>query len=410
MTSIPRDLLVDIPGVGNQVKINAAYEAGGERADREDGQEPAVGRRARLQDQPRHHDRLRRLPQGRSTTSAASTPTSTATTSTTSGGPGGYAVIDIDPGYQKLCGTDALDYVRYRHGDNDLVRGARQQDFLRQVRTQKGIRKLLDSDPGNLRARADLRPVLRLRQGPAQQAGPVPVRQDRDLHGQNPVREVRFRVVDAPDHINLDGVGVDARARPSTSSSTRRRRRRRASRPSRRRPTSQASKQRAKRKKNKPSSIPGLEEARDRGREPGDPRVAQDRLPVLLPDAADQQRLLPGDRAADLHDPRREAREARRVPARRSPRASSASTTASRARPGASRRSSTTRTRPIVRNGRKLMVYRDGKRVRLVAWRTPQGGLLGVQHAHAVAQRAADDRHRRVAEAARRLIRLPRRS
>ena len=31
MTSIPRDLLVDIPGVGNQVKINAAYENFGER-------------------------------------------------------------------------------------------------------------------------------------------------------------------------------------------------------------------------------------------------------------------------------------------------------------------------------------------------------------------------------------------
>ena len=56
------------------------------------------------------------------------------------GGPGGYAVIDIDPGYQKLCGKDALAYVRYRHTDNDLVRAARQQDFLRQVRNAKGRR------------------------------------------------------------------------------------------------------------------------------------------------------------------------------------------------------------------------------------------------------------------------------
>ena len=31
MVSIPRDLLVDIPGVGNQVKINSAYEIFGER-------------------------------------------------------------------------------------------------------------------------------------------------------------------------------------------------------------------------------------------------------------------------------------------------------------------------------------------------------------------------------------------
>src|SRR5689334_19813083 len=28
-----------------------------------------------------------------------------------------YASIDIPAGYQRLCGSDALDYVRYRHGD-----------------------------------------------------------------------------------------------------------------------------------------------------------------------------------------------------------------------------------------------------------------------------------------------------
>lgn len=60
------------------------------------------------------------------------------------GGPGGYATIDIKPGYQKLCGSDALDYVRYRHSDNDLVRGARQQDFVRQMLRQPGVRKRLN--------------------------------------------------------------------------------------------------------------------------------------------------------------------------------------------------------------------------------------------------------------------------
>ena len=39
-----------------------------------------------------------------------------------------YAVINVQPGYQKMCGTKALDYVRYRHTDNDIVRAARQQD------------------------------------------------------------------------------------------------------------------------------------------------------------------------------------------------------------------------------------------------------------------------------------------
>jgi LCP family protein required for cell wall assembly len=58
-------------------------------------------------------------------------------------GPGGYAAIDIQPGYQKLVGQDALDYVRYRHTDNDIVRAARQQDFLRQARNSAGFKRLL---------------------------------------------------------------------------------------------------------------------------------------------------------------------------------------------------------------------------------------------------------------------------
>ena len=56
-----------------------------------------------------------------------------------------YATIDIDPGYQKLDGQDSLDYVRYRHTDNDLVRAARQHDFLRQAKNAAGVRKLLAS-------------------------------------------------------------------------------------------------------------------------------------------------------------------------------------------------------------------------------------------------------------------------
>ena len=49
-----------------------------------------------------------------------------------------YSKIDIQAGYQRLCGQDALAYVRYRHEDNDIVRATRQQDFLRQVKAQVG--------------------------------------------------------------------------------------------------------------------------------------------------------------------------------------------------------------------------------------------------------------------------------
>jgi hypothetical protein len=47
-----------------------------------------------------------------------------------------YTSINLQPGYQKLCYENALDYVRYRHTDSDLVRVARQQDFIRDLREQ----------------------------------------------------------------------------------------------------------------------------------------------------------------------------------------------------------------------------------------------------------------------------------
>ncbi len=47
-----------------------------------------------------------------------------------------YAEINVQPGYQLMCGKKALDYVRYRHTDTDIVRSARQQDFLAFVRQQ----------------------------------------------------------------------------------------------------------------------------------------------------------------------------------------------------------------------------------------------------------------------------------
>ncbi len=54
----------------------------------------------------------------------------------------GFAAIDIKAGYQRLVGSDALAYVRYRHADSDLFRSARQQDFLRMAANQKAVREL----------------------------------------------------------------------------------------------------------------------------------------------------------------------------------------------------------------------------------------------------------------------------
>jgi LCP family protein required for cell wall assembly len=47
-----------------------------------------------------------------------------------------YAEINVRAGYHQLCGTRALEYVRFRHLDNDIVRAARQQDFLRAAKDQ----------------------------------------------------------------------------------------------------------------------------------------------------------------------------------------------------------------------------------------------------------------------------------
>ena len=56
-----------------------------------------------------------------------------------------FTYINIDPGYQRLCARKALQYVRFRHFDTDLVRSARQQDFLRQMKQQLTYTKLIEN-------------------------------------------------------------------------------------------------------------------------------------------------------------------------------------------------------------------------------------------------------------------------
>lgn len=63
-----------------------------------------------------------------------------------------YSSINIQPGYQRLCGDNqsssgALAFVRFRHTDSDIVRNARQQDFIRWAKDQYG--------PGSLIANRD---------------------------------------------------------------------------------------------------------------------------------------------------------------------------------------------------------------------------------------------------------------
>ena len=51
------------------------------------------------------------------------------------------------PGYQKLDGQDALNFVRFRHTDYDLYRNARQQLFLEALKDRLATSLSLFRDP-----------------------------------------------------------------------------------------------------------------------------------------------------------------------------------------------------------------------------------------------------------------------
>jgi LCP family protein required for cell wall assembly len=141
--SIPRDLKAEIPGHGSD-KINAAFEQGGERLTVRTIKklfEDATG-----EDFPINNVISVEFGSFRRAVDYVGgvyVDIDRDYFNDNSGGGERYATIDVDPGYQKLKGRDALDYVRYRHTDNDFIRAARQQDFLRQARNQAGVRKLV---------------------------------------------------------------------------------------------------------------------------------------------------------------------------------------------------------------------------------------------------------------------------
>ena len=137
LMSIPRDLKVEIPGVGTE-KFNAAYTYGGPKLTLQVVKE--------LTGLPINHvvnvdflgfvqavyaigcvyvDIDRRYYHSNAESSEE------------------YAEINVQPGYQLMCGKKALQYVRYRHTDTDLVRAARQQDFLSAARQRVPVEDLV---------------------------------------------------------------------------------------------------------------------------------------------------------------------------------------------------------------------------------------------------------------------------
>ena len=142
--SIPRDLKVEIPGYGTN-KFNAAYTYGGPKLTLQLVKEltglpinhvvnvdflgfvravDAIGCVYTDVDRRYYHSNVGVPPSEQ------------------------YSEINIQPGYQLLCGKKALEYVRYRHTDTDLVRSARQQDFISAARQQVSLQDLVFDQSG----------------------------------------------------------------------------------------------------------------------------------------------------------------------------------------------------------------------------------------------------------------------
>jgi polyisoprenyl-teichoic acid--peptidoglycan teichoic acid transferase len=84
-----------------------------------------------------------------------------------------FTPIDLQAGYQRLCGAQALAFARYRHEDTDIVRSARQQEFLRAFKAQNPVGKLIaqreqlieifgENTRSDLSSKDEVRDLLRL--------------------------------------------------------------------------------------------------------------------------------------------------------------------------------------------------------------------------------------------------------
>jgi LCP family protein required for cell wall assembly len=135
LLSLPRDLKVEIPGVGTD-KLNAAYSVGGPKLTLQ-----TVKQLTGID--PNHLVNVDFTGFARAVNAIGCVfvdvdrryyiPPNT-----------GTAEINLQPGYQALCGFDALSFARYRHTDNDIVRAARQQAFLREARAKVPPSRLIE--------------------------------------------------------------------------------------------------------------------------------------------------------------------------------------------------------------------------------------------------------------------------
>jgi polyisoprenyl-teichoic acid--peptidoglycan teichoic acid transferase len=193
--SLPRDLKVEIPGVGVD-KINAAYSYG--------GPQKTLDTVKKLTGLPINH-MVNVTFKGFWRAVNAIGCVYTDIDHDYYNDSAEFQYINVDPGYQRLCSRKALQYVRYRHTDTDLVRSARQQDFLRQAKQQITTSKLIQesgrlmkifgrntsTDPG-LRSRSEVLRLLKLALVSARQ----------------PIQEIHFEGTIGPSYVEASDAQV----------------------------------------------------------------------------------------------------------------------------------------------------------------------------------------------------------
>jgi LCP family protein required for cell wall assembly len=369
--SIPRDLKADIPGYGSD-KINAAFEDGGPRLTVRTIQALIKGvtgkpfpinnvlvvnfasfRKAVDYIKGVYIDVDRRYYNDNS-------------------GPDKYATIDIQPGYQKLMGQDALDYVRFRHTDNDIVRAARQQDFLRQARNTAGVKRLLSVKDRDKLARVFSRyfqfdkSFLRTKEiFSLLKLGLFVAQQHPD------VREVRFPFYEAPDpaldtrlYFHPDELRTAVNEFMNAKGSAV------PHKPSAPTPADRAAqKARAKLKHNPAAPIAGLEDARTEGENQAVLAQPKLKFPFYFPTERYQGSAYAGEapRVYTIRDETGKRHKAYRLVLAKGIVGEYYGV-----------EGMSWKDPPLLDNpdevklvgGRKLQIYRDGKRVRIVAWRT----------------------------------------
>ncbi|UTI65848.1 LCP family protein [Paraconexibacter antarcticus] len=367
--SVPRDLRVQIPGHG-MGKINQAYEQGGPVL--------AVKTVRNLLHIPISHvvnvnfggfqravDRLGCVYMDVDRTyyhSNAGLPPSAQ-----------YSEINVKAGYQRLCGENALAFVRFRHADSDLVRAARQQDFLREAKDQIGVNKIFSDRKTLLKifgryTQTDIgteAAILRLLKLAVQSAS-------------NPVQQIQFEPVsDIPGSSDLAiaPATLQRLARQfmdaKSTKSTRAKVKKTASDKAR-------EKRQKKQKRRSNSSVPAGLFLAQQGGEDQAVRLATDpkhplSFPVYYPKLAvlGSTYVTSDNRAYRIldRDPKKKGHEAYRIVA---------------SAPGIGQyygvEGTTWKDAPILGsptstkkvNGRTLKLYGDGGRLRLVAWSTPR--------------------------------------